>query len=41
MLTGVGDFAAPDTTNDLVDDPDGDPKALAGLFDEMREGVHQ
>ncbi|WP_168172037.1 type IV secretory system conjugative DNA transfer family protein, partial [Pseudomonas sp. HMSC066A08] len=21
----------------LVDDPDGDPKALAGLFDEMRE----
>ena len=37
MLTGVGDFAAPDTANDLVDDPDGDPKALAGLFDEMRE----
>lgn len=37
MLTGVGDFAAPDTTNELADDPDGDPKALAGLFDEMRE----
>ena len=37
MLTGVGDFAAPDTANELADDEDGDPKALAGLFEEMRE----
>lgn len=37
MLTGVGDFAAPDTENDLDADPDGDPKALAGLFEEMRD----
>lgn len=37
MLTGVGDFAAPDTKNDLMDDSDGDPKALAGLFAQMRE----
>lgn len=37
MLTGVGDFAAPDTENDLTDDPDGDPRALAGLFSEMRD----
>lgn len=37
MLTGVGDFAAPDTENDLVDDPDGDPRALAGLFSEMSD----
>jgi len=37
MLTGVGEFAAPDTENELVDDPDGDPKALAGLFTEMRD----
>ncbi|MDE1475894.1 type IV secretory system conjugative DNA transfer family protein [Xenorhabdus bovienii] len=36
MLTGVGDFAASDTQNDLADDMDGDPKALSGLFDEMR-----
>lgn len=36
MLTGVGDFAAPDTENDLVDDPEGDPRALVGLFEEMR-----
>ncbi|MHB1222099.1 MAG: type IV secretory system conjugative DNA transfer family protein [Gammaproteobacteria bacterium] len=36
MLTGVGSFAAPDTNNNLIDDTDGDPKALAGLFDEMR-----
>lgn len=35
MLTGVGDFAAPDTENDLTDNPDGDPRALAGLFAEM------
>lgn len=27
MLTGVGDFAAPDTENDLADDPEGDPRA--------------
>ncbi|NIE78332.1 TraM recognition domain-containing protein [Pantoea sp. Ap-967] len=39
MLTGVGDFAAPDTENDLADDDEGDPKALAGLFEEMR-AVH-
>lgn len=37
MLTGVGDFAAPDTANDLADDPDGDPKALTGLFTAMRD----
>jgi len=37
MLTGVGDFAAPDTQNDLADDPEGDPRALAGLFAEMRD----
>lgn len=37
MLTGLGSFAAPDTNNSLIDDPDGDPKALAGLFNEMRE----
>lgn len=36
MLTGVGDFAAPDTENDLADDPEGDPRALVGLFEEMR-----
>lgn len=36
MLTGVGDFAAPDLANDDADDEEGDPKALAGLFDEMR-----
>ncbi|WP_025902224.1 type IV secretory system conjugative DNA transfer family protein [Tatumella sp. UCD-D_suzukii] len=39
MLTGVGDFAAPDTENDLLDDPEGDPKALTGLFTEMRDVV--
>lgn len=37
MLTGVGDFAAPDTENDLVDNEEGDPRALAGLFTEMRD----
>jgi type IV secretion system protein VirD4 len=37
MLTGVGDFAAPDTANELDAEPDGDPKALAGLFEEMRD----
>lgn len=37
MLTGVGDFAAPDTENDLVENDEGDPRALAGLFDEMRD----
>ncbi|SUD29787.1 conjugal transfer protein [Proteus vulgaris] len=37
MLTGVGDFAAPDTENDLADDPEGDPRALSGLFTEMRD----
>ena len=37
MLTGVGDFAAPDTENDLADDEEGDPKALTGLFSEMRD----
>jgi len=36
MLTGVGDFAADDTENDLTDDG-GDPRALSGLFDEMRD----
>lgn len=35
MLTGVGDFAAPDTENELHEDPEGDPRALAGLFAEM------
>lgn len=39
MLTGVGDFAAPDTENELLDDPEGDPKALTGLFTEMRDSV--
>ena len=37
MLTGVGGFAAPDTKNNLADDSDGDPRALAGLFAEMRD----
>lgn len=37
MLTGVGDFAAPETENDLAEDEEGDPKALSGLFDEMME----
>ena len=37
MLTGVGAFAAPETQNALADDPDGDPRALSGLFAEMRE----
>lgn len=37
MLTGVGDFAAPDTENDLDQDEEGDPKALLGLFHEMRD----
>lgn len=37
MLTGVGDFAAPETENDLVENDEGDPKALAGLFEEMRD----
>lgn len=37
MLTGVGDFAAPDTANNLAADEEGDPRALAGLFDEMRD----
>lgn len=36
MLTGVGDFAAPDTANDLLDSPESDPKALVGLFNEMK-----
>ena len=36
MLTGVGDFAAAGTENDLVDDPEeGDPRALSGLWAEM------
>ncbi len=39
MLTGVGDFAAPDTENDLDQDEEGDPKALLGLFHEMRDVV--
>lgn len=39
MLTGVGDFAAPDTENDLVENEEGDPKALNGLFEEMRDVV--
>lgn len=39
MLTGVGEFAAPETENDQAEDADGDPKALAGLFAEMRD-VH-
>lgn len=37
MLTGVGDFAAPDTENDLDENEEGDPKALSGLFEEMRD----
>lgn len=37
MLTGVGDFAAPDTDNDLDSNDEGDPKALTGLFEEMRD----
>ncbi|HGC8067032.1 TPA: type IV secretory system conjugative DNA transfer family protein [Yersinia enterocolitica] len=37
MLTGVGDFAAPDTDNDLDMNEEGDPKALTGLFEEMRD----
>ncbi|EGJ6041364.1 TPA: type IV secretory system conjugative DNA transfer family protein [Escherichia coli] len=37
MLTGVGDFAAPDTENDLAENEEGDPKALSGLFEEMRD----
>jgi len=37
MLTGVGAFAAPDTENELADDDEGDPKALTGLFSEMRD----
>ncbi|WP_443694921.1 type IV secretory system conjugative DNA transfer family protein [Pseudomonas sp.] len=37
MLTGVGDFAAPDTDNDLDLNDGGDPKALTGLFEEMRD----
>jgi len=36
MLTGVGEFAAPDTKNNLADE-EGDPKALSGLFEEMRD----
>lgn len=36
MLTGVGDFAAPDTEG-AGEDEEGDPKALAGLFEEMRD----
>ncbi|MEX8139988.1 type IV secretory system conjugative DNA transfer family protein [Acinetobacter baumannii] len=39
MLTGVGDFAAPETENELIDDEEGDPKALIGLFHEMRDVV--
>lgn len=39
MLTGVGDFAAPETENDLGEDEEGDPKALLGLFHEMRDVV--
>jgi len=39
MLTGVGDFAAPETENELGDDFAEDPKALAGLFEEMRDVV--
>ncbi|MGE4411073.1 MAG: type IV secretory system conjugative DNA transfer family protein [Sphingobium sp.] len=37
MLTGVGDFAAPDTENDLAENEEGDPRALSGLFAEMRD----
>ena len=37
MLTGVGDFATPDTENDLDENEEGDPKALSGLFEEMRD----
>lgn len=37
MLTGVGDFAAPDTDAEFAEDAEGDPKALAGLFEEMRD----
>ena len=37
MLTGVGEFAAPDTVNDLAENEEGDPRALSGLFTEMRD----
>lgn len=37
MLTGVGDFAAPDTQDNLAEDADGDPKALNSLFAEMKD----
>jgi len=37
MLTGVGDFAAPDTENDLDQNEEGDPKALSSLFEEMKD----
>ena len=38
MLTGVGDFAAPDSENDMVEDGEaGDPRALTSLFHEMRD----
>ncbi|WP_017166802.1 type IV secretory system conjugative DNA transfer family protein, partial [Xanthomonas phaseoli] len=35
MLSGVGDFAAPDSDED--EDSDGDAQALKGLFEEMRD----
>lgn len=37
MLTGVGDFAAPESPDDLAETDEGDPRALSGLFAEMRD----
>lgn len=37
MLTSVGDFAATDTVGESEDDEEGDPKALTGLFTEMKD----
>jgi len=37
MLTGVGDFSAPDTKDNSDNKAEGDPKALTGLFSEMRD----
>lgn len=37
MLTGVGAFSAPDTGSADETDPEGDPRALDGLFIEMQD----
>jgi type IV secretion system protein VirD4 len=37
MLTGVGDFAVHEQGADMSDESDGDPRALSGLFNEMRD----